>query len=62
MPGEKYATLGCGTCRNQSTWSIFKISPQGEEKWKSDVLKVVLKCREMDASLRSRIESGKVYK
>ena len=61
MPGENCAILGCGTCRNQSVWSIFKIPPHREEKWRADVLKVVLKYREMDASLRSRIDSGKVY-
>ena len=61
MPGENCSILGCGTCRNQSTWSIFKIPTKKQEKWRSEVLKVILRYREKDASLRGRVESGKLY-
>ena len=61
MPGENCAILGCGTCRNQNKWSIFKIPSKKDETWRAEVLKIILKYRELDASLRSRIESGKVY-
>lgn len=61
MPGENCSILGCGTCRNQLTWSIFKIPSKKQEQWRLEVLRVILKYREMDASLRSRVESGKLY-
>ena len=47
MPGENCAILGCGTCRNQNKWSIFKIPSKKDETWRAEVLKIILKYREL---------------
>ena len=64
MPGENCAIPRCGMCRNQKEWSLFKIPTAKDEQtrqWRDDVLKILLKFRELDGPLRKRIHDGKVY-
>ena len=64
MPGTNCSIYGCGTCRNQKIYSIFKI-PVAKDisnaSWRSELLKVVTKDHILDANLRILIASDKIY-
>jgi len=64
MPGENCSIPGCGVCRNQKKWSLFKIQTVKDEQtrqWREEVLKTILSSRELDGPLRKRIQNDKVY-
>ena len=64
MPGENCAVFGCGTCRNQKDLAIFKVPTAKDEvtrKWRSEMLSIITRDREMDAKFKRLIEKDKVY-
>ena len=64
MPGENCAIFGCPTSRRHASISIFKVPlPNNEvnKKWGSELINIITKDRQVDALLRKRIESSKIF-
>ena len=64
MPGENCAIFGCGTCRNQSIYGIFKIpSPKDDfnKKWREEMLSLITRDRIVDAKFKLQIEKNRVF-
>ena len=60
MPGEKYANFGSSSSRRNQWINFFK-APNNEviKKFGAELINVITKDREVDASLKNRIESRK---
>ena len=66
MPGADCAFPNCGVTRREkfASLAIFQVPNRTGEfyrKWRKDILDVLLKYREVEATLRERLSSGKVY-
>ena len=64
MPGENCALLGCSASRRNKGISLFKVPlPNNEinKKWGAELINVITKDREVDAFLKKRIESRKLF-
>ena len=61
MPGENCAIIGCGICRNQKDYGLFKIPPPSKPEWRQRYLDQILKGRVMDAKFQAKIDSGRVW-
>ena len=64
MPGENCAIFGCPTSRRHPSISIFKVPlPNNEvnKKWVCELINIITKDRQVDALLRKRIESRKIF-
>ena len=66
MPGANCAIPECGSTRRETyiNTAIFQVPNRtGEfyEKWRKDILAVLLKFREADEALKKRIKTGKIY-
>ena len=65
MPGDNCAIFGCSTSRRHKSISIFKVPlPNSEvnKKWSSELINIITtKDREVDASLRKRINTCKLF-
>ena len=63
MPGSNCSILGCGTCRNQTEFGIFKLpAPKDDfhKKWRTDLLNVITKDRVIDSDLKRQIQNDKL--
>ena len=66
MPGRNCSIYVCPTSRRHKDISIFSLPTvvDGNEvtaKWRSELLRVVTKDREIDANFRQQIEKNKIY-
>ena len=64
MTGENCAIPKCGTSRRNKGIGIFKVPAANNEfnkKWSQDLINIILKYRERDASLNERIKSHNLY-
>ena len=64
MPGENCAIFGCSASRRNKGISFFKVPlPNNElnKKWGSELINVITKDREVDAALKHRIETRKLF-
>ena len=64
MPGENCAIFGCSASRRNKGISFFKVPlPNNEvnKKWGSELINIITKDREVDASLKQRIETRKIF-
>ena len=64
MPGANCAIFGCGTCRNQKEFSLFKLpTPKDEEykQWREEMIRVITKDRVPDAAFKERLLKDKVF-
>ena len=64
MPGANCSVFGCGTCRNQKEFSIFKLPSAKDDyhtKWRNDILHVISRDRVIDSNFKRLISSNKVY-
>ena len=64
MPGENCAIFGCSASRKIKGISFFNVPlPNNEmnKKWGNELINVITKDREVDASLKKRIETRKLF-
>ena len=64
MPGENCAIFGCSTSRRNKGISFFKVPLANSEvnkAWGNELINIITKDREIDASLRTRINSRKLF-
>ncbi|XP_047135769.1 uncharacterized protein LOC124812779 [Hydra vulgaris] len=64
MPGENCAIYGCSASRRNKGISFFKVPLSNSEfnkKWGDDLIHVITKDRVVDASLRERIRTRKLF-
>ena len=66
MPGANCAIPECGSTRREAyvNRAIFQVPNRiGEfyEKWRKDILAVLLRFREADEALKKRIKTGNIY-
>uniref|UniRef100_A0A7M5UX08 THAP-type domain-containing protein n=1 Tax=Clytia hemisphaerica TaxID=252671 RepID=A0A7M5UX08_9CNID len=53
--------VGCGICRNQNKYGLFKIPPLTKPEWRQNFLAQILKGRIVDEKFSKKIESSKVW-
>ena len=64
MPGENCAIFGCSASRKNKGISFFKVPlPNNEmnKKWGNELINMITKDREVDNSLKKRIETRKLF-
>ena len=64
MPGENCAIFGCSASRRNKGLSFFKVPlPNNEvnKKWGAELINIITKDRQVDASLKKRIETRKLF-
>ena len=66
MPGANCSIYGCGTCRNQKNYSIFKVPATKDDdevhnKWRKDLIHVITRDRIVDSHLRKLIAGSRLY-
>ena len=64
MPGENCAIFGFSASRRNKGISFFKIplpNNEANKKWGSELINIITKDREIDAALKSRIETRKLF-
>ena len=64
MPGENCAVYGCSASRKHKGISFFKVPlPNNDfnKKWGDEIINIITKDREIDSSLKTRIESRKLF-
>ena len=64
MPGENCAIYGCSASRRDKGISFFKVplaSNDFNKKWGCEFINIITKYRVIDAALKSRIESRKLF-
>ena len=64
MPGANCAIFGCGTCRNQKEFSLFKLpTPKNNEYkfWREQLINVITKDRVCDAAFKERLVKDTVF-
>lgn len=64
MPGENCAIFGCSASRRNKGISFFKVplpSNEVNKEWGRKLINVITKDREIDASLRQRIDTCKLF-
>ena len=66
MPGAIYAFPDCGVNRREkfASLAMFQVQKRTGEfymKWRKDIIEVLLKYHEVDATFRERLKKGNVY-
>ena len=64
MPGENCAIFGCSASRRNKGLIFFKVplpNNEANKKWGSELINVITKDREVDAALKKRIETRKLF-
>ena len=64
MPGENCVIYGCSASRRNKGISFFKVplpSNEFNKKWGSELINIITKDREIDTSLKTRIDSRTLF-
>ena len=64
MPGQNCSIFGCGTCRNQKEYGLFKLpngQTEADTKWRREMLNIITKHRIVDDKLKEKINENKIW-
>ena len=68
MPGANCSIRGCSSSRRSKGISTFKVPPKNlkfkdaeQEKWRSDMINIITRDREIDSDLRRQINEDRLH-